>query len=383
MESSKLKISYIAIEKLKIDNFSGTGYFIPKSLETIPEIDMEYIDNLDNPRKVPLKALELYHYYVHHHKYISRVNPGLLKVYAKQIEARVRPDADVLFSASSRPFAQMEPKKPMVFWTDAVFAGLIDFYPEFTNLAKSTIIEGNRMEQQALDRISLAVYSSDWAAEIAMKQHNLDESKVAVVNYGANISNDLDFSDIKDLVNKKSSSECKLLFIGVHWKRKGGQKALEIADFLNRRGLKTTLTIVGVEPPPGNYPSYVKKYGFISKETEEGKNTLKKLIEESHFLILPTIADCTPIVFAEFNSYGIPVITTNVGGIPSVIKDGVNGFMMGVYYEPEHYAAMIMDYFKNFNSYKELCYSSFNEYKTRLNWKSASEKFYGLLKERF
>jgi glycosyltransferase involved in cell wall biosynthesis len=67
----------------------------------------------------------------------------------------------------------------------------------------------------------------------------------------------------------------------------------------------------------------VKFLGYISKSTQEGSEQIDRLLSDAHFLMLPTRADCTPYVIPEANSFGLPCITTNVGGIPTMVKDHV------------------------------------------------------------
>ncbi|MFM6811314.1 MAG: glycosyltransferase [Dolichospermum sp.] len=84
-------------------------------------------------------------------------------------------------------------------------------------------------------------------------------------------------------------------------------------------------TLVGCQPNlDENLPDFVKVLGFIPKSTSEGKNKIYQLIADSHLLILPSIADCSPIVFCEANSLGVPCISRNVGGISTIIKDNLN-----------------------------------------------------------
>lgn len=45
-----------------------------------------------------------------------------------------------------------------------------------------------------------------------------------------------------------------------------------------------------------------------------------------NFLLLPTIAECAGIVFAEASGYGIPSITYDTGGVGTYVIDGINGF---------------------------------------------------------
>jgi glycosyltransferase involved in cell wall biosynthesis len=67
--------------------------------------------------------------------------------------------------------------------------------------------------------------------------------------------------------------------------------------------------------------------GFIPKNTKTGQALLESLLADAHFLVLPTRADCVPVVIAEANSVGLPVVTSNVGGIPTVVRTDVNGAM--------------------------------------------------------
>jgi glycosyltransferase involved in cell wall biosynthesis len=171
-----------------------------------------------------------------------------------------------------------------------------------------------------------------------------------------------------------------LLFLGIDWFRKGGNVALEVAKKLNNSGLNTELTVVGCQPiVEGSLPDFVKPLGFIQKSTPEGKNKIYQLIANSHFLILPSLADCTPIVFCEANSLGVPCVSRKVGGIPSIIKDDLNGKLFDKDSDSTEYCEYIYNLFMNYSEYQNLALSAFHEYESRLNWKVAGEKIKELL----
>jgi glycosyltransferase involved in cell wall biosynthesis len=236
------------------------------------------------------------------------------------------------------------------------------------------------MEKLALKKSKLAIYSSDWAAQSAIRDYGADPAKVKVVPFGSNVDSPFTHETIKDAIATRPADRCKLLFLAVDWIRKGGSVAYEVAEKLNQSGLKTELTVVGCQPSiEGSLPDFVKALGFISKSTNEGKARIQKLFLESHFLILPTIADCTPIVFCEANSLGVPCLSTTVGGVPTMIRDGFNGQLFAPDGEITDYCDYITNLFANYMDYKNLALSSFYEYESRLNWGVAGQQVKKLL----
>ncbi len=187
-------------------------------------------------------------------------------------------------------------------------------------------------------------------------------------------------NEISRIVEQKSFHSCKLLFVGVDWYRKGGDKALAVANQLTRRGIRTELHIVGCNPPV-RVPSNVLCHGFISKKTEEGRKYLEQLFSQAHFFILPSRADCVPVVFAEASSFGLPSLTTRVGGISTAIQDGKNGHTFSLDEDPEEYCNYIERFISSKEKYKELALSSFREYSTRINWSSAGSRVKELIEE--
>lgn len=60
------------------------------------------------------------------------------------------------------------------------------------------------------------------------------------------------------------------------------------------------------------------------------KNDIKNIISQSDIAILTSKSEGLPIALIEYGLSKKPVVTTNVGEIPLIIKDGENGFMVGV-----------------------------------------------------
>lgn len=377
-----MKIAYVTTyNAMDIHNWSGLGYTIAKTLEGQGN-SVDYIGNLK--RKVSpilLAKSKFYKKFTGKSFDIDR-HPQVVQGYSDQIKPLLNKQSDVIFSPGTVPIALLETKAPKVFYTDATFAGIINFYDNFQNLAQKAIDNGNYIEQLALDSSRLAIYSSDWAAQTAIEHYGADPSKIKVVPFGANIKTDRSLHTIKPIIQARSTKECHLLFLGVDWERKGGDVAIAVTKLLNEAGLKTTLHVAGVRNfPSSTTPDFIVDHGFISKATDEGRATLDQLFAQSHFLILPTKADCTPVVFSEANSFGLPCITTDVGGIKTIIRDHINGKTFSLTSDETLYADYIQRTFSDTLAYNQLALSSFNEYESRLNWSVTGKELTKLLSD--
>lgn len=362
-----------------VDAWSGIVAYTFQSLQQAG-FEMETIDKLKPAYTVQAKLKKFFYSGFFSKKYLREREPKLLRHYASQVEkALAKSDCDIVFSPGNAAVAYLKTDKPIVFWADATFAGLLDFYPSFSNLCDESIRKGNDIEQQALSNCRLVIFSSEWAARSAVGNYEIDQKKIRVLPFAANISCDRSEADIEKLVRQKNGNVCRLLFIGVDWIRKGGDIALEVARRLNARGIKTELHIVGCEPAMP-MPDFVIPHGFISKNTDEGRARLDALFSASHFLILPTRAECFGIVFAEASSFGLPSLASNVGGIPSAIREGKNGHMFALDTDPDEYCDCIASLMTAPEAYRALALSSFAEYTDRLNWTTVGKQLAAILR---
>ncbi|BDA72013.1 glycosyl transferase group 1 [Calothrix sp. PCC 7716] len=378
-----MNLAYVTnYDPLEIKNWSGLSYYIAQTLKQ-QSIPLEYLGPLKD--KFFLKAMRKskHHFndFFYRKRYLKDPEPIILKEYAKQVYQKLSEiKTDIVFSITPNPIAYLECDQPKVFWADSTFAAMLNFYPHYSNLCKETIKHGHLVENLVLQKCQLAIYASEWAARSAIEDYNADPSKVKVVPFGANLENHQSFDEIKDLIESRPSNKCKLLFLGVDWFRKGGDIAFEVTKALNQSGLDTELTIVGCKPIIDEpLPSYVKHLGFISKSTREGQQKISQLLADSHFLILPSRAECFGVVFCEASSFGVPSLATKAGGIPTAVTDNVNGKLFTLDANINEYCKYISDLFINYSEYKKLALSSFHEYKSRLNWTIAGQTVKNLL----
>lgn len=112
----------------------------------------------------------------------------------------------------------------------------------------------------------------------------------------------------------------------------------------------------------------------ISKSIAEEKKKLITLYRQSNFFLLPTRAEAAGLVFSEAAAFGLPVITTDTGGITSIVRQGINGYTLPHDATSISYAKLIEELYKDPPRYKKLARTARQEYKKTLNWDTWGRK---------
>jgi glycosyltransferase involved in cell wall biosynthesis len=355
-----------------ISKWSGTPFHMASAFEK-EGINIEYIGQLKRYLPFDFKLKRLWKQFTCGQRESPRFNIIAAKYYSEQVSKKLLSlDVDAIIAPQINPVAFLETKKPLVLWTDGLYASLVSFYPGFSSHSASTIEQGNIITRECLSRCRLALFSSDWAARTALEIYGTNKDKVKVVPFGANLKTRNSLANIHAMLATRSRDTVKLLFLGKQWDRKGGDIVFKVAKALHAAGQSVELNFVGCTPPAGiDIPAYIKCHGFISKRTPEGVKQITTLLRESHFLFVPSRAEAYGIVFCEANAYGLPCLTSYIGGISTIVKDNINGMTFSLDAEPKVFCKYIMELMQDYTRYEELALSAFHEFETRLNWETA------------
>ena len=379
-----LRVAFVASEyfdPLQIGAWSGLPHFLWKALQR-QGLDLHRIP-VSSGRGEALRwlkfgAIKL----LTGRRYLRDRDPALLRSYARQVEAALEgQEFDFLFCPGTAPIAYVKTKVPIAFWVDASFAGMKDFYESFTKLHAGSIRAGDDSDQAALDRAALAIYSSDWAADSVRRAYQVDPARLHVVRFGANLENVPTTEEIHQAISQRGREVCRLLFVGVDWKRKGADLAVAALDELERLGVNARLTIIGCQPPSGlRLPQNVEVLGFISKATDEGRQLIERHLRESHFFFMPSRAEAYGLVFCESSAFGLPCVATDVGGVPSIVENGVNGWLLPADASPAAYAERLHAMWQDPAIYEACARHGRRLYEERLNWDMAAGETAGLMR---
>lgn len=380
--TTKIKVGFLSeIDLHDITQLSGTSYNLRRILEE-KGFEVLCIDKLEKGfhfitfiQKIKAKIYRKFAGI----NYRPEWTKAGSKILAKRALKKIRENKpDILFTWSTPVLAYLKVDIPKILYTDATFQLMLDFYGNFSNFSSKTQKTGNELARRAFHNADRLLFSSAWAADSAVEDYDIPGSRVHVVTLGANIDVEHDENLIRTLIEEKTGKPLHLLFMGIDWNRKGGGKALEIARCIKEKGHEVCLQLAGSKPLEGEkYPDYVVNHGFISKARPEGRKLLDEIFRKTHFLVLPTLADCTPMVYAELNAYGIPAVTHEVGGIASVVYHETNGLIFSPKSTAGEMAEKILTVFLNPEKYRDLSLLSFHTYKEKLNWDQTGKKLAG------
>jgi glycosyltransferase involved in cell wall biosynthesis len=252
-----------------------------------------------------------------------------LKAYAKRMDATIkekRPDVVLCISSQHLIFAK-ELDLPVFMISDAPWIAYKSAYKDYEALP---LLSSKYAEKEAAvaKRISGVIYPTPWACKEAEARFCVPKEKIHLLPFGANSycasSDDQVFYSIR----QRKLQQLNFLFVGKDWDRKGGPLALEVVRLLNERGLTSTLQIVGCRPELSTKNlRYVRLHGYLSPADPEDCKKLVGAFSQADFFLVPSLAECFGLVFAEAQSYGLPCISLNNHGIPGVVEDKETGLL--------------------------------------------------------
>ena len=301
--------------------------------------------------------------------------------YAKPVVAQYAADAaskirsaspEIVFAPAGSIFAWNVPDGvPLVYASDATFRLADNYHPNCRNLSGAARGAMERLERDTIARADLLLYPSEWAAESAIRDYGADPARVHVIPWGANLD---DPPDRDCVLRCRKPGPCRLLLIGVNWKEKGADIAIETLAELRERGVEAELVICGCTPPKPVTQEGLTIIPYLDKNRPEQRDRLFQLYAEADFFLLPTRSDCYGIVFCEAAARGVPSIAPATGGVPYAIRDGETGILMPRRATKGDYATVIAEVFANPSRLARLKQSSRDAFEDRLNWQAWSRR---------
>jgi len=190
-------------------------------------------------------------------------------------------------------------------------------------------IEGKSLKRRMKDKVQYFLYEKyvdkvihccDYLREQDVIDYSIHVGKKSLTVYnGIETKGEVNFKD-----SRLNTDDLRITCIGRLVEEKGFQHAIEALKQLSMKNV--SLDIYG----NGNYKTELEElakgderiafHGFVSN--------IQDVLEEADILLLPSYQEAFPFVILEACAVGTTVIATNVGGIPEIILDNKNGFLI-------------------------------------------------------
>jgi glycosyltransferase involved in cell wall biosynthesis len=229
-------------------------------------------------------------------------------------------NADLDFFHGFTPWIAYEPANPYIAWSDCTFSQYISIFHRGSVFNKKDIIRIIEMEKKWLQRATAIWFRSNWAAEGAIAEYDLQRTKVHCVgNYG--------FMPTPQFDAYKGGMNC--IFIAKNFLQKGGELAVKVVEKLREDFAAIKLLIVGEKPSNSILSQpFVEYLGDINKTVDGDVERLAAAIATARVLIHPTMADTNPMVLLEAGYFGCPSVASDLAAIPEIVIDGKTGFVI-------------------------------------------------------
>jgi len=235
----------------------------------------------------------------------------------------------------------------------------------------------------------LFMHKKDWALKQALKNadavisltddmekkiREVCNREIFVIPNGIDLNVFEGFS--KEELRKKfglSKNEKTILYVGTLRPIKGLTYLIEAVKIINDKNIK--LLLVGRGEERKHLEKLVKKFKIENIVTFVGRVPNKEVFEymaASDVLVLPSLSEGFPNVILEAMASGLPIVATKVGGVPKIVNNEVNGFLVDPK-NPKQICEALLLLFKDKNLREKISKNNKMEAK-KYSWESAIDK---------
>jgi alpha-maltose-1-phosphate synthase len=223
-------------------------------------------------------------------------------------------DCDVIFQVGCTFASGRKPRRrPYTLYLDSTLLLMHRHWPRAAAHGRRALRSWISSEREVYRRADHIFTMSEWARDSVIADYEIDPDQVTATGVGANLI------AAEEAVSRQADPIA--LFVGKDFGSKGGPTLLEAWAKVRRDVPGARLWIVGTRDRH-RVENEVTWYGRIDADA------LRALYTQASVFVLPTTYDRSPHVLREALGYGLPCVTTNVGAIPEIVRDGVDSVVV-------------------------------------------------------
>jgi glycosyltransferase involved in cell wall biosynthesis len=165
-------------------------------------------------------------------------------------------------------------------------------------------------EKMLMLRGDLFLFESAYSADVFRRKIGTPRGLVRVVHNGVSRK------EFEPIEPRADASD--LVFMGEFRPVKGIDVLIDALAHLHRSGRVVTATLVGDGPERDPLRTQVKRLGLVDVVQFKPAMPARQAQTLGRIMVIPSRAESLPYVVLEAAAAGLPLITTNVGGIPEI-----------------------------------------------------------------
>ena len=358
-------------DKLNPKNtWSGTCYQLKEALKDY--LDVVFIDAYDIK---PIKLIKILSKKIEKHTTSYVVKPIYEKLHEIEINNRIKKYKDVPVLEICENVIL---KNDFYLYRDMAYACYKDVYEELKNdnndyghgmlnfISKKALKKRIIREEKIQHLAKGTFFMGKWLKDLMSKYYPNEKDKF--IHAGGGLNKELKISDIKKDLNLNS-----ILFVGIDFKRKGGELLLKAFDILNKEyNDNAKLYIAG--------PNIKKEENNICYVGKASREELSTLFNKCNIFCMPSRFEAYGLVFIEAMCYGMPIVSYNRYEMPHFIQNEVNGYLIDNYDEND--LALALHKALNNKVMQELAIKNAKANQDKYSWNKVAERIYNYI-ERF
>ncbi|MDO8265274.1 MAG: glycosyltransferase [Candidatus Parcubacteria bacterium] len=175
------------------------------------------------------------------------------------------------------------------------------------------------------------VVNSEFDLKTALEKKVAPPEKMIRIYNGLN-SGSLEFLSNEEARNRLGNFLPGTFLIGTvanFYKTKGLDYLIEAADKVSQKLSNARFLIIGEGKQRQELEKLIKKYNLQEKVILKGRvPEAYKYLKAFDIFVLPSVKEGFPWIILETMAAQIPIIATQVGALPEILKDGVDGILV-------------------------------------------------------
>ncbi|ARP98402.1 hypothetical protein CAK95_04330 [Pseudorhodoplanes sinuspersici] len=166
------------------------------------------------------------------------------------------------------------------------------------------------LEKMLLARRALYLFESAYSGDIFREKIGTPNGMVRVIHNGVSTNEFEPVAPARDATD--------LVFMGEFRAVKGINILIDAIALLHVRDRKVTATLVGSGPDEAELSAHVERLSLQDSVRLMPAMPARHVLTLGKVMVIPSFAESLPYVVLETAAAGMPLITTNVGGIPEI-----------------------------------------------------------------